>query len=41
MPNNIIKKYACDQTDLLTERVSYVADDIETFLSMSPSVTMY
>ena len=44
MANTVIKKYACDHNELLTDRVSYIADDIETFLSMtrlSPAATMY
>jgi hypothetical protein len=44
MANAVIKKYACNHNELLTDRVSYVADDIETFLSMtfmSPAATMF
>ncbi|CAF1286353.1 unnamed protein product [Adineta steineri] len=43
MANAVIKKYACNHNELLTDRISYVANDIETFLSMpfkSPSATM-
>jgi hypothetical protein len=44
MANAVIKKYACDHNELLTDRISYVANDIETFLSMalvSPAATMF
>jgi hypothetical protein len=44
MANAVIKKYACNHNELLTDRVSYVADDIETFLSMTfmlPAATMF
>jgi hypothetical protein len=44
MANGVIKKYSCDHIELLTDRISYVADDIETFLSMtlmSPAATMF
>jgi hypothetical protein len=44
MANTVIKKYACDHNELLTDRISYVANDIETFLSMaliSPAATMF
>jgi hypothetical protein len=44
MPGAIIKKYACDHNELLTDRINYVANDIETFLSMaftSPAATMF
>jgi hypothetical protein len=35
MANAVIKKYACDHNELLNDRISYVANDIETFLSMA------
>ncbi|CAF3123991.1 unnamed protein product [Rotaria sp. Silwood2] len=35
MANAVIKKYACDHNELLTDRINYVANDIETFLSMT------
>jgi hypothetical protein len=44
MANVVIKKYACDHNELLTDRISYVVNDIETFLSMaliSPAATMF
>jgi hypothetical protein len=44
MANAVIKKYACNYTELLTDRISNVADDIEIFLSMplmSPAATMF
>ncbi len=44
MPGAVIKKYACDHNELLTDRINYVANDIETFLSMaftSPAATMF
>ncbi|UJR08956.1 hypothetical protein I4U23_013208 [Adineta vaga] len=43
MANAVIKKYACTQDELLTDRVSFVADDIETFVSLalkSPAATI-
>ncbi|CAF4748072.1 unnamed protein product [Rotaria socialis] len=33
MANGVIKKYACDHDELLSDRISYVVDDIETFIS--------
>ncbi|CAF4925316.1 unnamed protein product, partial [Rotaria magnacalcarata] len=33
MANGVIKKYACDHYELLSDRISYVVDDIETFIS--------
>ena len=44
MPNIALKNYACNHRELLTDRVSYIADDIEIFLSMTsmlPSATMF
>lgn len=44
MHNAVIKKYACTHDELLTDRISYVADDIETFVSSalkSPAATMF
>lgn len=41
MSNAVIKKYACNHEELLTDRVSYLVDDIETFLSMSSAASMY
>ena len=42
--NTVIRKYACNHDELLTDRVSHVADDIETFVSAalkSPAATLY
>ncbi|CAF1405410.1 unnamed protein product [Adineta ricciae] len=41
--NAVIRKYACNHDELLTDRVSHVADDIETFVSAtlkSPAATL-
>ncbi|CAF1233072.1 unnamed protein product [Adineta ricciae] len=41
--NTVIRKYACNHDELLTDRVSNVADDIETFVSAvlkSPAATL-
>ncbi|CAF1524998.1 unnamed protein product [Rotaria sp. Silwood1] len=43
MANAVIKKYSCDHNELLTDRISYIVNDIETFLSMafmSPAATI-
>ena len=41
MSRAVLKKYACTDDELLSERVSYLVDDIETFLSMSSAASMY
>ena len=46
MSNAVLKKYSCDHAELLTERISSVANDIETFQKtttsfLSPSATMF
>lgn len=41
MATAVIKRYACNHNELLTDRVSYMVDDIETFLSMSSAASMY
>jgi hypothetical protein len=37
----VIRKYSCNHTDLLAERMSNVADDINSFLALSTTTTMY
>ena len=41
MATAVIKRYACNHNELLTDRVSYMVDDIETFLFMSSAASMY